>query len=1306
MARMDSFIIFTFILIVNIMDKRQFSLATIKKLTFLLFISFCNLQAQNIVWQKTIGGNDYDVLSRIKPTSDGGCIIAGYSKSVISGDKTENNINNSNDFWVVKLDSLGGLQWENTIGGYHEDYLMDVIETFDGGFLLGGTSKSDSSGDKTEGFCNPVADWGDYWIVKLNSAGNIVWQNTIGACSNDYFVTLEQLADGNYILGGTSTSNATCDKTENNTSATSSTPPCDEGSNDFWTVKIDTTGNILDQKTSGRSPHSSETLISISATIDGGYMCAGTSRVYYGGPNYGGYDNWIVELNTNCDFLGAKAIGGNKNDLSPIIKQLPDGSYICASSSNSDSSGLKTVGSYGLVDMWIYKLDTNANIMWQKDIGGSGNDYVNFIAPTFDNGFICGGPSNSPISGLKTSSGFGYSDYWILKLDSLGNIQWQRIYGGSGDDNFTTIHQTPNGNYIAAGYSDSNISGNKTENSRGKSDYWVLEIDDNSEYNLITGKTFFDYNGNNVKDSSDVNLPYQIIKEANTNHFAFTQADGSYHLSVPDTGTYQVSQHQSLVYLNSSPINHVATFSSLNQIDSLNDFATTQTVFINDLQVSITPVGPFRPGFNAWYNIEFKNVGTIPQQGTIVFYPDTNLTFLSSSVSPQAITMDSILWQTQILKPFQQGSINVYLNVHSSTQIGHWVNSSVKIEPLINDTNPSDNIASWNQFITGSYDPNEILVDRDSISTEELLASPALDYIIRFQNTGNDTAFTVKILNPIDTFKLDLVSFEIIAASHPFSLDYLSYEGNVEFKFENILLPDSTVDELKSHGYVRYRIRPKTTIQVHDSISNYAAIYFDYNLPVITNKAITRIVYPDNFVEMYTTVCDSLISPSGNYTWNSNGLYFDTIPGGTSGVDSVYVIHLNIGTSFGSLNATSCNSYVSPSGKFMWSVSGVYSDTLTNSIGCDSIITINLAINHSSSSTISISECNQYSSPSGKYVWTSSGTYYDTIPNFQGCDSILFINLTINNSSDSTIFTSACDNYLSPSGNFIWSTSGTYTDSILTSHGCDSVITINLTIIPRSNAVLTVSSCETFTSPSTNYVWNSSGVYYDTIPNVMGCDSIIVINLTVINNSSSTQYISECNSYISPSGLHVWTTSGNYLDTISNSIGCDSIININLILNTVDSSVSVVPPLLTANAIGANYQWIFCDSSIIQGEVSQNFLATTNGSYAVIITQNGCIDTSSCYSVTNVGVNENEYSDVFRVFPNPSSDKLTISFESFIISGRILISNALGNFIYSGDVSNNSKIEINVESFSDGIYFIWVFDGERCCCKKLMITHN
>lgn len=1218
---------------------------------FFLFIS-CNLNAQNIVWQKTIGGSSSDEASSVKSTSDGGFILGGYSNSNISGDKTENCIG-SWDYWIVKLDAAGNIQWENTIGGDNPDLVADIIETYDGGFLIGGSSSSDSSGDKTENTCftnNHI----DYWIVKINSSGVIEWQNTIGACGSESLRSIDLTSDGGYLVGGTSISNISCDKTEINTAGFNGGgyPGCGGATSDNWIVKVDSTGNILCQKTLGRGPWASDQLTSVSSTSDGGFIGGSWSYAPYGNPVYGGDDYWIVKLNSTCTLQWQKVIGGSGSEYFGNIKQLADGNYICGGYSTSDSSGLKSEPSFGLSDFWILKLDTVGNIIWQKTIGGSGDDILNCISPTFDNGFICGGYSNSPISGLKTSANFGQNDYWVLKLDSIGNIEWQRTIGGSSNDVFATISQLPNGNYFGGGYSNSDISGNKTENSKGGSDYWVFELDDASDYNLITGKTFFDYNANNIKDSSDIYLPYQIVKETSTNRFAFSQADGMYRLPVSDTGTYTISQIQNLYYLSSSPSTHNATFTGMNQIDSLNDFATMQTIFINDLQISITPVGPFRPGFNATYNIQYKNVGTVPLQGTIVFYPDSGLTYISSTVTPLSVSTDSVVWQTPILNPFIQGNITVTINVKSTTPIGYLISSIAKIEPVINDQNPADNYAFWRHLTTGSVDPNDILVDKDSITTEELMTSPYLDYIIRFQNTGSDTAFTVKILNPIDTFKLDLMSLEIISSSHSFNLNYIP-EGNLEFKFEDVLLPDSNINEPESHGFVRYRIQPKTSLAVHDSVTNYAAIYFDYNLPVITNTALTKIVYPNNYIELFTTVCDSLISPSGNYTWTTTGLYFDTIPGG--GIDSIYVIHLTVGTSYGYFNAVSCEIYTSPS---------------------------------------------------GNYTWTTSGIYYDTIPNVQGCDSILIIDLTIYNQSDSTITVSACDNYISPSGNYVWTTSGTYADTIANMFGCDSLITINLTVNQSLNSLLSITECDNYTSPSNNYIWTTSGTYSDTIPNSMGCDSIITIDLTILNHSNATLNVTECNNYTSPSGNYTWNTSGIYFDTIPNSSGCDSIITIDLTINSVDTSVTANPPLLTANTIGANYQWIYCDSVIIQGEVNQDFLATANGSYAVIITQNGCIDTSLCYSVYNVGRNEHIYSNDFYIFPNPSSNTLIVSFGSIITKGCIIVSNTLGESIYVQNIFNESKKEINVKNISSGIYFLKVFNEEKYNCKKLIVVHD
>jgi hypothetical protein len=196
------------------------------------------------------------------------------------------------------------------------------------------------------------------------------------------------------------------------------------------------------------------------------------------------------------------------------------------------------------------------------------------------------------------------------------------------------------------------------------------------------------------------------------------------------------------------------------------------------------------------------------------------------------------------LTPFQTGSILVTVHVNAGTPIGTLINSSVVIEPVAGDANTACNYHAWEVFVTGSYDPNDILVDRNTVLTTELPSPPYLNYIIYFQNTGNDTAFNARVLNPIDTFKLDIHSFEIVASSHPVNIEFKIWERNMEFTFDNILLPDSNVNEPGSHGCIRYRIKPLSTLVAGDSIKNNAAIYFDFNQPVMTNTAVTEIVLP------------------------------------------------------------------------------------------------------------------------------------------------------------------------------------------------------------------------------------------------------------------------------------------------------------------------------------------------------------------------------------------------------------------------------------------------------------------------------
>jgi len=202
-------------------------------------------------------------------------------------------------------------------------------------------------------------------------------------------------------------------------------------------------------------------------------------------------------------------------------------------------------------------------------------------------------------------------------------------------------------------------------------------------------------------------------------------------------------------------------------------------------------------------------------------------------------------------------------------------------------------------------------------------------------------------------------------------------------------------------------------------------------------------VIPNNIINI--TTCDSYTSPSGKRNWSTSGIYTDTVSD-VNDLDSVITIILSIKRSYSTISLISCdsNNYISPSGKYTWASSGTYMDTISNVAGCDSIITINLTVNNSSISNISDTTCDSYISPSGKYIWTSSGTYIDTISNVTGCDSIITINLTVNNSSISNISDTICNSYLSPSGKYIWTSRGTYMDTITNEIGCDSIVIIDL----------------------------------------------------------------------------------------------------------------------------------------------------------------------------------------------------------------------------------------------------------------------
>jgi len=419
-------------------------------------------QAPPILWQNTIGGNKADICYAIQQTNNGGYILGGSSNSGPTGDKSEQVVGNF-DYWICRLDQNGNVMWNNTIGGNKIDYLSCIRQTADGGFILGGESQSKISGDKT---ANCRGDY-DYWVVKVDQDGIVQWDKTIGGNKKDYLYSIQQTSDGGYIVGGYSQSGISGDKTQ-----------ASRGDYDYWVVKLNSTGSIVWDKTIGGN--NGDFLYSIVPTSDGGYLLGGTSGSKISGEKtqdqYGYTDYWIVKIDQYGNVLWDKTIGGSDEDYLYCVKKVSTGGFILGGYSESNISGTKTENCKGDYDYWIVKVDNNGNVVWDKTIGGSGSDELLSLQPTTDGGYILGGSSESNISGDKTENSFGLSDYWVVKLDQNANVVWDKTIGGDDEDDLFAIQQTTDGGYIAGGYSESNISGNKTENGQGLYDYWIVKL--------------------------------------------------------------------------------------------------------------------------------------------------------------------------------------------------------------------------------------------------------------------------------------------------------------------------------------------------------------------------------------------------------------------------------------------------------------------------------------------------------------------------------------------------------------------------------------------------------------------------------------------------------------------------------------------------------------------------------------------------------------------------------------------------------------------------------------------------------------
>lgn len=421
--------------------------------------------APTVQWDRTYGGNADDDLTNVVPTADGGYLLGGWSRSGASGDKTRPNAGRT-AYWVVKVDSSGAKQWERSFGtaSLDDEVLTRVVQTADGGYLLAGGAYAGAWGDKTH------PGWGslDYWVLKLDAQGNKLWDRAYGGSDGDGLSDMVLTSDGGFVLVGSSASNVSGDKTQ----------PC-RGIFDLWIIKLDAAGNKQWDRTLGGSGNDGAGALVL--TSDGGYLIGGVSNSGVSGeksqPFLGGWhDCWLVKLDAQGQLQWDRTFGGPGEDGMSAIRLTADGGYMLAGGSNSGVSPDKTQPSRGLYDIWVLKLDAMGRKQWDATIGGSGNDYARDLHVTAAGEYVVGGNSESGISGERTRANYGGSDGWVVQLDAGGRVVWDQAVGGSGSEGITRLLPLRDGGYLLSASSTSGVSGNKTQPNRGGYDYWLVRL--------------------------------------------------------------------------------------------------------------------------------------------------------------------------------------------------------------------------------------------------------------------------------------------------------------------------------------------------------------------------------------------------------------------------------------------------------------------------------------------------------------------------------------------------------------------------------------------------------------------------------------------------------------------------------------------------------------------------------------------------------------------------------------------------------------------------------------------------------------
>ena len=801
----------------------------------------------DIVWEKCLGGTNVDVAYSIIETNQGGYLLSGATWSN-DGDVIGFHGGNDADSWTIKIDSIGVIQWQKCLGGTSFDAINSIQQTSDQGFILSGRTSS-NDGDVSGNHGNL-----DSWIVKADSVGNIEWQKCLGGTGIEFSTEVQEDSNGGYIVMNTTQ--------YSNNGDVSGYLSVVTGATDIWVVKLSNIGVLEWQKCVGGA--SFDYGVGLEQTQDGGYMIAGTTDTSIGSTTQGSgpSDYCVVKLNNSGSIAWHKSLGGSSEDVATCLKLTNDDEYIIIGYAGSIDGDI--TNSIGGNDFWVVKMGM---------VSVQGNVYFDF---------------NSNCN--MDSTEFGLED--INLVVNPGNIvvttdntgKWQINYLAPG--NYTITVDTSMINWSSACSNTTSFSITDSYMFEQGPNFGLINSNPCSDPNVSINAPFLrpclpnqliyvsacnQITATGILESTYVDVELDPLITVTSSSWSFLPLGNNvYRFQTGDLNPGQCVNF-SIATTISSPLLGCSDLLGLTLCMEANLYPV-ESCSLDTLPsppVGLDGNGDLLSGFPQpcalpWDQSSLSVDGWC--QGDSIYFSITNTGQPGigdmECYSPIWITIDGVMTysdsilipggetvfysylgngQTWILNveqhPLHPGNSHPNAHVEACGDLSNWTSD------LISDFPQDDADASVDIYcgiVTGSYDPNDKTgypigqTDQNYVQSNQ-----QMQYVIRFQNTGSDTAFTVVIR---DTLDIDLNIFTVTSGVSSHLYEFKMYGPRVlEWTFNNINLPDSSTNQDGSNGFVSFTVNQVPNLAPATEIKNTAAIYFDFNDPIITNTTMHRI---------------------------------------------------------------------------------------------------------------------------------------------------------------------------------------------------------------------------------------------------------------------------------------------------------------------------------------------------------------------------------------------------------------------------------------------------------------------------------